>query len=425
MRLVPSFPLRLLAISFYYRLLPLLLRPVYGHVGAVLVANIPSMVFAVALLTLVLFAAFRPRRRPPLLIDALLTVLITSSPLIISALLKHGVYSMSSQLNAVQIVYFFTLYPAVALFTWQTLCDARNSPYLLLLTVGYIITSLMISIPAYFIVKEIWVCHQLFIFSALPAYLSVMINGIMQQRRHIARKLIAITGSLICIVFIVNTTIQRVPCCRYPYYINSYNPIKLLGQGQIKVLADGESTTGWISVTEHQKYNARLLRSDMSILGGVFLETGDSVYGIFNVMETIRLISAGRNRSVRAEGDLRGLQIGLGVGITASALQKHGVTVDLIELDPMVFNYANEWFDLTTGIDTKPGTVKTRIFLDDALHIIPALIAQDCSYDFIMHDVFTGGLLEPKLFSRSFLRQINRLMKPDGVLGMVRVRIDC
>jgi spermidine synthase len=118
-------------------------------------------------------------------------------------------------------------------------------------------------------------------------------------------------------------------------------------------------------------------------------------------METIRLLADGA----------KGLQIGLGVGITASALTRQGVLVDVIELDPLVYRYASDWFNLRLN------RTHSQVYLEDALLVLPRLAPSQ--YDFIIHDVFTGGLLESSLFSQEFLISIKRVMLPSAVLGMV------
>ncbi|EPZ34227.1 hypothetical protein ROZALSC1DRAFT_29519 [Rozella allomycis CSF55] len=68
-------------------------------------------------------------------------------------------------------------------------------------------------------------------------------------------------------------------------------PVKSQNEGLI--LEQVESTSGWLSVVHFKNngYVARLLRSDMSIIGGIFEETNTTVFGAFLNMERIRLFN--------------------------------------------------------------------------------------------------------------------------------------
>ena len=106
---------------------------------------------------------------------------------------------------------------------------------------------------------------------------------------------------------------------------------------------------------------------------------------------------------------LRCLQLGLGIGVSADALARLGEIVDIIEIDPLIYEYAVTWFGLQTHADAK-------VFLEDAHDVIPRLAPNQ--YHVIMHDVFTGGLMEGSLFTKEFLGSLAKLLKPNGVLGM-------
>ena len=109
---------------------------------------------------------------------------------------------------------------------------------------------------------------------------------------------------------------------------------------------------------------------------------------------------------------LRCLQLGLGIGVSANALKSHGEIVDIIELDPLIYKFAVDWFDLKVSS-------QAQVFLEDALKVVPNLPAE--SYDIIMHDIFTGGLMESSLFTLNFMSQLRRILKPDGIIGMVKI----
>ena len=50
-----------------------------------------------------------------------------------------------------------------------------------------------------------------------------------------------------------------------------------------------ESNTGWISVVEDKNRGIIVMRSDHSIIGGVYKTNMETIFGIFNVMEVVKL----------------------------------------------------------------------------------------------------------------------------------------
>lgn len=62
--------------------------------------------------------------------------------------------------------------------------------------------------------------------------------------------------------------------------------------------------------------------------------------------------------------------------------------------------------------------------IDDAMYFVgKALVAGPdyYSYDYIIHDVFTGGAEPVGLFTEGFLAGLRDLLKPDGVVAIVCV----
>ncbi|RIA89540.1 S-adenosyl-L-methionine-dependent methyltransferase [Glomus cerebriforme] len=169
------------------------------------------------------------------------------------------------------------------------------------------------------------------------------------------------------------------------------------------VIARNESITGWIEIVEEIKpRNIRVMRAGHSLLGGVYRNTNDSIFGSFYFLEAVKLIE-NRNKV----GQERALQIGLGIGVSAKSLQAHNVFLNIVELDPAVYNFATNYFGLEP---------KHNIYIQDGRKFINDEHSQ--SYDYVLHDVFTGGSVPPSLFSFEALEQIKRILKKDGVLAL-------
>ncbi|KAI0223886.1 hypothetical protein L0F63_001880, partial [Massospora cicadina] len=169
-----------------------------------------------------------------------------------------------------------------------------------------------------------------------------------------------------------------------------------------KVLARDESVTGWITVTEETDRRVRVMRSGHSILGGIFLDYEDSIFATFYYLEAVQYIRRSSPKQASA------LQIGLGVGISARSLIESGVHVDIVEIDPLVYDYARKFFHLPAP---------DNVFIQDGYHFLN-LVANHSTYDFILHDVFTGGTVPNQLFSVEALLLCKRALKQDGILAL-------
>lgn len=89
----------------------------------------------------------------------------------------------------------------------------------------------------------------------------------------------------------------------------------------------------------------------------------------------------------------------------------HGINTTIVEIDPVVMEYAVKYFDLAPN---------HHAVIDDAVHFAEQ-VANDKTqrYDYIIHDVFTGGAEPIALFTDEFLRNLHRALKPDGVIAIV------
>ncbi|KAJ1878244.1 hypothetical protein H4R99_006046 [Coemansia sp. RSA 1722] len=159
--------------------------------------------------------------------------------------------------------------------------------------------------------------------------------------------------------------------------------------GDYNMLSREESVTGWVIVSDDHKCDIHLLHSGHSIIGGQWKTTKQSIFGVFYYADAVRMIH-GASRT-----DERALQIGLGA-------------VDVVEIDPAVHRAAEQFFDLPRNFNA--------VYLQDARRHIET--APDARYNYIVHDVFTGGSVPASLFSKGAIEQVHRIMLPSGVMEM-------
>ena len=102
-----------------------------------------------------------------------------------------------------------------------------------------------------------------------------------------------------------------------------------------------------------------------------------------------------------------------------------------MEIDPAVHRIALEYFKLPKNHTAyiEDATVFVRRELDRSKALAqsnPAnsgdvgyrKVAQG-SYDYIVHDVFTGGAEPVELFTKAFIQGLSDLLKPNGVIAIV------
>ncbi|KAF7545895.1 hypothetical protein G7Z17_g8822 [Cylindrodendrum hubeiense] len=173
-----------------------------------------------------------------------------------------------------------------------------------------------------------------------------------------------------------------------------------------------ESLTGYISVLEDLDKGVRVLRADHSLLGGEWVRykgpiISEPIYGVFVMLEAIRLIE----REVPIEdSDASALVIGLGIGTTPSSFVTHGINTTVVEIDPVVHEFAAKHFDLR---ENNPPVIA------DAVSYTAQLANESTTkFDYIVHDVFTGGAEPADLFTLEFFQNLNALLKDDGSIAI-------
>ncbi|KAH8926325.1 hypothetical protein BT69DRAFT_1278893 [Atractiella rhizophila] len=233
----------------------------------------------------------------------------------------------------------------------------------------------------------------------------------------------------------------------HPIYSNSHHPADYPYRAHsrnLRILHREKSVTGWISVgespvpgTSGEGKEARYLRADHSLLGGLWVGverarlgyyaaadeetreeidekavlTAESIYTTFLLQEAVRLVE----RSSK-EGRERGLVIwwiclmacgGLGTGISARSLQALGVNTTIVELDPSLLwrRRAGGWCLYSGCQEYLEGLTKYRRW-------------KERKFDYIIHDVFTGGMVPAKLFTMEFFKLVKEVLAVHGVIAV-------
>ena len=82
-----------------------------------------------------------------------------------------------------------------------------------------------------------------------------------------------------------------------------------------------------------------------------------------------------------------------------------------MEIDPVVHDFATKYFDLPPN--------HTPIINDAITFVNEGRSTSRGQYDFIIHDVFTGGAEPIQLFTENFLEGLRALLHEDGTIAIV------
>ncbi|KAJ9151398.1 Spermine/spermidine synthase [Pleurostoma richardsiae] len=173
-----------------------------------------------------------------------------------------------------------------------------------------------------------------------------------------------------------------------------------------------ESLTGYISVVDSKEQGFRVMRCDHSLLGGEWTKikggiVAEPIYSVFVQLEAVRLVETVQQLP---DSEARALVIGMGIGTAPAALIAHGVDTTVVEIDPVVHEFASKYFRLPSN--------HTAV-IEDAVSYAERLASSETpQYDYIIHDVFTGGAEPIALFTLEFLQNLGALLKPDGVIAI-------
>ncbi|KAI2628648.1 S-adenosyl-L-methionine-dependent methyltransferase [Hypoxylon sp. NC1633] len=173
-----------------------------------------------------------------------------------------------------------------------------------------------------------------------------------------------------------------------------------------------ESTTGYISVLDSHKDGFRVMRCDHSLLGGEWTKlprkiVAEPIYSVFTQLEAVRLVQVPNKAP---DNEAKALNIGLGIGTSPSALIAHGIDTTIVEIDPVVYDFAKKYFGLPSNhTPVIQNAISWSQSNKDELHE---------NYDYIIHDVFTGGAEPIPLFTYEFLSSLRQMLKSNGVIAI-------
>lgn len=105
------------------------------------------------------------------------------------------------------------------------------------------------------------------------------------------------------------------------------------------------------------------------------------------------------------------LIIGLGVGLMPRRLEKYGLNVHTVEIDPKIVEVARKYFNFQGNVDVQDG----RYFLKNT----------NKKYDIILMDAFSGNITAPHLLSLEMFQITKKRIVEGGILAIhIRDRVN-
>ena len=185
----------------------------------------------------------------------------------------------------------------------------------------------------------------------------------------------------------------------------------------------------YVSVLENMAESYKVLRAGHSLLGGEWLLTderrekegwkvNEPVYAAMEMLEAVRLVKVG-GKPV-PDNKAHALVVGLGAGTVAKAMLMHGVRTTIVEIDPVVYRFACEHFGLPLNHTAYLSDAEAWVdLMAEATTEAPSIgQTPPRKYEYIMHDVFTGGAEPLALFTKEFLTKLRSLLRSNGVIAI-------
>ena len=113
---------------------------------------------------------------------------------------------------------------------------------------------------------------------------------------------------------------------------------------------------------------------------------------------------------------------GLGVGIAAQAFSRQSIEIDLVEIDPLVYQAAVDHFDLVLPPNS------TTVNLMDGNEYVSSLAQMrrdggeeytGQKWRYVIQDCFSGGTVPDEMFTREFWTDLSENVEQDGIVAMV------
>lgn len=217
-----------------------------------------------------------------------------------------------------------------------------------------------------------------------------------------------VAGGGLLLLSVIYAVIYRrswlfVPLLLLPFFVPETGALKseLLPNGtRVTRTFFKDSFYGNMQVLEYSlgSKRTRELVVDATIQGGIDTASGSSVYEYPYFLQFIP-------RAINPKGK-ECLVIGLGAGVIPMWYERQGVRVDVVDIDPLIFDVARRFFAFN---------VSGESVVEDARYF---LNRTEKRYDYVILDVFNGDNTPFHVLSKEALLTVKQRMAPGAVLGI-------
>ena len=168
---------------------------------------------------------------------------------------------------------------------------------------------------------------------------------------------------------------------------------------RVRVVASKETYYGSVKVVDYsyQDKHTRELVIDGAVNSGIDMKSGRSIYPYYYVLGHYPMV-------INPQGE-NCLVLGLGAGTIPGIYQSYGVTTDVLDIDPVVFDIAEEYFNFRSN---------GELYVQDARYY---LINTPKKYDYIVLDVFSGENMPAHLLSIEAYELISNKLTAKGIMA--------
>ncbi|MDG5467848.1 fused MFS/spermidine synthase [Deltaproteobacteria bacterium IMCC39524] len=168
---------------------------------------------------------------------------------------------------------------------------------------------------------------------------------------------------------------------------------------RVQVVASEKSYYGDVKVVDYsyREKHTRELVIDGLVHSGVDMKSGRSIYPYTYILPHYVMEMNPQGKDC--------LMLGLGAGTIPGIFQAHGVMTDVLDIDPVVFDVAETYFNFRNN---------GKSIVEDARYY---LINTPRKYDFVVLDVFSGDTMPAHLLSLEAYELINQVLSPGGIMA--------
>ena len=152
---------------------------------------------------------------------------------------------------------------------------------------------------------------------------------------------------------------------------------------------------------------------EVNLRNGKYLLDGKKVNYSFGSLHML-FVSAFAHHKIQQRDIKNVLILGFGAGSVAHILQKElrlNCKITGVEMDPVVLELANQYFDLKSYQNT-------QVVCDDAFHFV----SHDTNmYDLIVIDLFIERRVPKAFLSSNFIKQVKQRLNPEGFIFYNRI----